>query len=137
LPRIEGSTRPPLATWKLLFISFNIPLSCVAAIPLVCYACIWGPSSKFLAWVSSVIFGIRDPVFLAFGWLLLGAISETPTYTWCAGLLIAIFVSALALVLIPKMPKVVILLLAPVQAILSLLSIWVLYMLHSQPHRHM
>lgn len=137
MPRIEGSARPPLATWKLVFIAFNIPLACVAAFPLACYACLWGPSSKFLAWVSSAILGNRDPVFLAFGWLLVRAMSETPTYTWCTSLLIAIFVSALGLVLIPKMPKIVILLLAPLQAILCALSIWVLYMVHSQPHQHM
>jgi len=137
MPRIEGRTREPLPTWKRVVIAVNILLTCVAAFPLVCLAFFAGPFAKFLASVTAVISGSRDVLFAAFGWLFVTAMSETPNFAWCIGLLVAIFVSACGLALIPKMPKVVRLVLAPVQGVLCVFSIRMLYMVHSQPLRHM
>jgi hypothetical protein len=46
-------------------------------------------------------------------WLFVRAMADAPAFACCIGFLVAIFASAWSLVLIPKMPKVVIPLLAP------------------------
>jgi len=72
-------------------------------------------------------------LFGAFAWLFLGAMSEQPAFALLICFLAAIFLSACGMVLIPRMPRTVRLLLGPLEAVLCVLSIWILYVLHAQP----